>query len=191
MSRNYSVKRPLKIVALLLFTWFSIHQVVIISDGLVDEAQKTEVAVIFGNTVNVDGSLSPRLKKRLNKGIELFNSQKVSKLFVSGGLGKEGHYEGTKMSEYLISKKIPEHVIFVDNRGSNTRSTALNFKQLFTQTKSVTLVSQYHHVSRAKLAFRQVGVESVLGVHCDYFELRDFYSCFREFFAYYIYLIRY
>ncbi|PHR32161.1 MAG: hypothetical protein COA38_06715 [Fluviicola sp.] len=191
MSRNYSVKRPLKIVALLLFTWFSIHQVVIISDGLVDEAQKTEVAVIFGNTVNVDGSLSPRLKKRLNKGIELFNSQKVSKLFVSGGLGKEGHYEGTKMSEYLISKKIPEDVIFVDNRGSNTRSTALNFKQLFTQTKSVTLVSQYHHVSRAKLAFRQVGVENVLGVHCDYFELRDFYSCFREFFAYYIYLIRY
>ncbi|MCJ8291388.1 MAG: YdcF family protein [Crocinitomicaceae bacterium] len=191
MSRNYSVKRRLKLVALLLFTWFSIHQVVIISDGLVDETQKTEVAVIFGNTVNVDGSLSPRLKKRLDKGIELYNSQKVSKLFVSGGLGKEGHYEGTKMSEYLISKKIPEDVIFVDNLGSNTRSTALNFKQLFTQTKSVTLVSQYHHVSRAKLAFRQVGVENVLGVHCDYFELRDFYSCFREFFAYYIYLIRY
>ena len=175
----------------LLFTWFLVHQIVIISDGLLDETQKTKVAVIFGNTVNEDGSLSPRLKARLDKGIELYTSKKVSKLFVSGGLGKEGHYEGTKMAEYLISKKIPKRKIIVDDLGNSTRITALNFKKRFPKSKSVTLVTQFHHITRAKLAFRQVGVKKVQGAHCDYFEGRDFYSCFREFFGYYSYLIRY
>lgn len=191
MSWNSSVKHRLKIITFFLVTWFTIHELVIIIDGLVDEIQTTEVAVIFGNTVNVDGSLSPRLKARLDKGIELYYSKKVSKLFVSGGLGKEGHFEGTKMSEYLRSKNIPKCLIFVDNHGNNTRMTALNFKKRFSKSESVTLVSQYHHITRAKLAFRQVGVTNVQGTHCEYFEFRDFYSCFREFFGYYSYIIRY
>jgi vancomycin permeability regulator SanA len=191
MRRNHSIKRRIKQLALLLFLWFSIHQVVIISDGLIDETQKTKIAVIFGNKVNQDGSLSPRLKTRLDKGIQLYKSKKISKLFVSGGLGKEGHLEGTKMAEYLISKNIHKRAISIDDHGNNTRMTALNFKKRFPKTKSVTLVSQFHHITRAKLAFRQVGVKNVNGVHCDYFEGRDFYSCFREFFGYYSYLIRY
>jgi vancomycin permeability regulator SanA len=149
------------------------------------------MAIIFGNTVNKDGSLSPRLKARLDKGISLYNSEKVSRLFVSGGLGKEGHLEGTKMAEYLISKKIPESQITIDNKGNNTRATAINFKQSFPNVKSVNAVTQYHHISRAKLAFRQAGIETVNGAHAEFWELRDVYSCFREFFAYYGYLVCY
>lgn len=176
---------------LLLTSWFIIHQTVIISDGLIDESQKTRIAVIFGNKVNEDGSLSPRLKARLDKGIELYRSKKVSKLFVSGGLGKEGFDEGTKMEEYLVTKKIPKRKIITDNNGNNTRMTALNYKKSFPTSTSVTLVTQFHHITRAKLAFRQVGVKNVQGAHCDYFEGRDFHACFREFFGYYSYLIRY
>ena len=191
MMWKNSIKRRLKFLVILLFSWFAIHQTIIISDGLVDETQKTEIAVVFGNKVNEDGSLSLRLKARLDKGIELYNSKKITRLFVTGGLGKEGHFEGTKMSEYLISKDIPENVIIVDNKGVNTRRSALNFRKAYPKCKSVTLVSQYHHITRAKLAFRQVGIDKVNGVHCDYFGFRDFYSCFREFFGYYDYLIRY
>lgn len=191
MSRKSSLKRGLKFSVLFLFVWFSIHQIAIISDGLIDETYPTEVAVIFGNKVNPDGSLSPRLKARLDKGIALYFSKQVAKLFVSGGFGKEGHPEGSKMAEYLRSKKIPKRVIVVDDFGNNTRMTALNFKHHFPKATSVTLVSQFHHLSRAKLAFRQVGVNNVYGAHCDYFEGRDFYACFREFFGFYSYLIRY
>lgn len=191
MSWTSTLKRKLKVPLILFFSWFTIHQIIIISDGLVDEKQTSDVVVIFGNTVNKDGSLSPRLKARLDKGIQLFHNKKVSTLFVSGGLGKEGHLEGTKMAEYLTSENIPENAIVIDNEGNNTRLTAVNFKHYFPNVKSVSLVTQYHHVSRAKLAFRQVGIENVHGSHAEYWEIRDVYSCFREFFAFYSYLLRY
>lgn len=162
-----------------------------ISDGLTDEDSKAEVAVIFGNTVNADGSLSPRLKARLDAGIELYQRNATSTFFVSGGLGKEGHYEGTKMAEYLALRGIPDSMIIVDNNGNNTRATALNLKQAFPQVSSVVVVTQYHHILRAKLAFRQVGIQRVSGVHAEFWEMRDFYSCFREFFGYYGYLLYY
>ena len=182
------IKKRLKILILLFVTWFVIHQASIIIDGLNDELVHAEVAVVFGNTVNEDGSLSERLKARLDKGIELYRDSLVDRLFVSGGLGKEGFYEGNKMAEYLIANQIPTSVIIVDNEGNNTEKTAINFRSTYPIGTSVIVVTQYYHISRAKLALRKKGVDQIYGVHCNYFEIRDFYSCFREFFGYYKYL---
>lgn len=181
--------RILKRLIYLLLLWFGIHQVVIITDGLTDENTKANVAVIYGNTIHEDGTLSKRLKARLDRGIQLYHNSLTDVLFVSGGLGKEGFYEGTKMQEYLVEKGIPAEKIVVDNHGNNTKLTTLNFIKKFGNEKSVVVVSQYHHISRAKLAFRNNGVKNVTGAHCDYFEIRDIYACFREFFGYYSYLL--
>lgn len=172
-----------------VFFWFAIHTVFIIVDGLWDERSKSDVAIIFGNTVNPDGSLSERLKKRLDKGVELFRDSTVEIIMVSGGLGKEGFYEGTKMYEYLVKAGIPKEKIIVDNAGNTTKATADNFEKLDLNDKSVTVVTQYFHISRAKLALRKAGYEKVSGVHADYFEIRDLYSMIREFPAYYKYLL--
>ena len=181
-------KRRAKIAILFLFSWFVVHEATIIIDGLNDESADANIAVVFGSTVNTDGTLSERLKARLDKGVDLYKDAIVSELFVSGGLGKEGFYEGDKMAEYLVSQDVPEQAITIDNDGNTTRLTAENFVQHFPAAKSAILVSQYHHISRAKLAFRQTGIKNAQGVHCHYFEIRDVYSCFREFFAYYKYL---
>lgn len=169
--------------------WFLIHQLFIISDGLNDEESKVDVAVIFGNTVNEDGSLSGRLKARLDRGLQLYEDSLANLLCVSGGLGKEGHLEGSKMQEYLIEQGIPKENVIVDNLGNNTNLTAQNFKHQFDSSTTVMIVTQFYHVSRAKLAFRKHGFENVRGVHCDYFERRDLYACMREFFAFYKYLL--
>ncbi len=182
-------RRIIKRLIYLFLLWFGIHQIVVITDGLTDENSKADIAVIYGNTVNVDGTLSERLKARLDRGIQLYNDSLADVLFVSGGLGKEGFYEGDKMQEYLIQQGIPAEKIVVDNNGSNTKQTTINFIKKFGKEKNVVVVSQYHHISRAKLAFRKAGVKNVTGAHCDYFELRDFYACIREFFGYYSYLL--
>lgn len=168
-----------------------IHEVIIISDGLVDDIPHAQVAVILGAQVNKDGQVSKRLKARLDRGIKLYNDNIVDQIYVSGGLGKEGYYEGTEMANYLIAKGVPRIRIKIDNEGINTRSTALNFVKDFPNQSSVILVSQYFHITRCKLAFRQMGIKNVQGIHCDYFELRDPYSAFREFFGYYKYLLFY
>jgi vancomycin permeability regulator SanA len=104
------MKASVKLIAGILFGWFSIHTTIIVIDGLTDDNVGSEVGVIFGNKVNPDGSLSERLKARLDKGIEMYRDSLVRILFVSGGLGKEGHYEGTKMHEYLIENGIPKEM---------------------------------------------------------------------------------
>ncbi len=188
-TKHQMSRKKIKVIIYAFLLWFVIHQLVIITDGLNDENTKTDIAVIYGNTVHENGTISERLKARLDRGIELYQDSSVKTLFVSGGLGKEGFYEGDKMQEYLIQKGIPAEKIVVDNNGINTKQTTLNFIKQFGKDKSITIVSQYYHISRAKLAFRKNGIKNVSGAHCNYFEIRDFYSCIREFFGYYSYLL--
>lgn len=186
---NWKFKRLNLRVILVLVSWFVIHTIIIVWDGLHDEKTPCEFGIIFGNTVNTDGTLSGRLKSRLDKGIELYRDSVIRKVFVSGGPGKEGFYEGSKMREYLLLKGIPDSVIIVDNAGNTTRATVKNFKRLYPRLTSVAVISQYHHISRIKLAFRKEGFTDVKGVHAESFELRDLYALFREFVAYYRYLL--
>ena len=169
--------------------WFLAHTSIIVIDGLTDENIKTEVGVILGNKVNADGSLSNRLKSRMDRGIELYKDSLIALVFVSGGRGVEGYDEGTKMAEYLIENGIPIKDIVIDNKGITTEVTAKNLKAFNTNYKSVTVISQYFHISRTKLAMRKQGFKIVYGAHPDYFEVLDIYSLVREFFAYYKYLL--
>jgi vancomycin permeability regulator SanA len=183
------MKKYIKIVFGTLLVWFLAHTTLIVIDGLSDENIKSDIGVVFGNKVNPDGSLSKRLERRLDKGFELFRDSTIKLLIVSGGLGKEGHYEGTKMYEYLIAKGIPKDRIIVDNSGTTTEATADNVSKMNVNTKSITVISQYYHISRAKLACRNKGFDKVYGGHANYFEWRDLYSIVREFFGYYKYLL--
>ncbi len=178
-------------VFLLPILWFVVHECLIVVDGLNDEKPEGTIAVVFGNKVNEDGTLSPRLKARLNKALEIYNDSLVQLLFVSGGLGKEGFYEGNKMREYLISKGVNSEAIRVDNKGNTTMLTAENFFEIYPEVESVTLVTQFYHISRAKLAYRKIGIKNIAGVSADYFEWRDSYSLLREFFGYYKYCLLY
>lgn len=171
----------------LFIIWFFLHNLAIVVDGLWDEKASCDIAVILGNTVQKDGRLSPRLKSRVDKGLEMYQQGWCKQLVVSGGFGKEGHWEGSAMAAYLQQKGVPASAIVIDNQGHNTQATAQNTLQYFPTSTSVMVISQYYHISRTKLAFQQAGFSKVNGVHADYFELRDFYSIFREFFGYYKY----
>ncbi len=177
-----------KITVTILFAWFLIHTAYIISDGLSDEGSKADIAVILGSKVNQDGTLSKRLEKRLETGIELYNNHRVKKILVSGGLGKEGFYEGSEMKKFLITKGIPDSLILLDNEGNNTRLTVKNTLKLQKKNRfvSIMIVSQYFHVTRTKKLFKENGMANISSISPKYFEWRDVYSLVREFPAYYL-----
>ncbi|BDD12974.1 hypothetical protein FUAX_54060 (plasmid) [Fulvitalea axinellae] len=181
--------KTLKYIHLILFVWILAHLTYTAVDGLTGTPPPSDFAVVFGNTVNPDGSLSPRLKARVDKSLELYEKRLVKKIFVSGGIGKEGHPEGTRMAEYLRKKGIPPQDILTDDKGNNTRLTAQNFVETQGKKSSVIVVSQYYHLTRAKLAFAQEGLTKVSSVSADYHEKRDAVSLLREFLAYYKYLL--
>jgi vancomycin permeability regulator SanA len=183
--------KKIKIFYFLLLSflaWFFIHVIYISIDGINDENKTADLAVILGTTVHVDGTLSKRLEERLSCGIQLYENQRIKKILVSGGLGKEGFYEGTEMKKFLVQKGIPEEHIFVDNHGNNTRLSVQNTMKLCEKEdfKSIIVVSQFFHLSRAKKLFKRAGFDNVSSVSPSYFEFRDCYSLFREFFAYYL-----
>ena len=177
-----------RIILSIFILWFLIHEIVITVDGLAATPKKSEFAVILGNKVNSDGTLSNRLKARVLKGADLYNNTLVEKIVVSGGLGSEGFYEAEKMAETLIKNGVSKEDIIIDNYGNNSWLTAKNFKKLEPNSKSIIIVTQFYHITRCKLAFKKLGIKNVSAVAPNYFELRDFYSLFREFFGYYKYL---
>ena len=170
-----------------LIAWLLAHTLFITCDGLRSGQQRADIAVILGNKVNEDGTLSERLTQRLACGLALYRSGRVRRLLVSGGLGKEGFWEGNKMREYLRAQGVPDSVIIVDNQGNDTQQTVRNTLRLRPRLRfrSVLVVSQFYHISRTKMLFRRAGFAAVSGASPWYFEWRDAYSLLREFPAYY------
>jgi vancomycin permeability regulator SanA len=164
----------------------------IIWDGLTDELGVADVAVVFGNRVEPDGTPSIRLQARLDRAITLYRDGWCRTILVSGGLGKEGHNEAVVMQSYLRDHGIPEQHIFVDRQGTNTYNTARHTAQLLQEHgfQSVIVVTQYFHISRARLALVRFGVSPVYTARAHIIHWRDGYSIVREVVAWYYYALR-
>ena len=171
--------------------WFIAQTSFICLDGIYSKAQKSEYGIVFGNKVNPNGQLSDRLKARVDEAYRLYKDSTIQKIVVSGGFGKEGHWEGQKMAHYLVSKGVPKNKIYIDDYGDNSWLTATNFTKKFPNNSSLVVISQYHHLTRCKLAFRKNGFTKVTASSPAYYEFSDLFSIFREFFAFYKYLIVY
>jgi vancomycin permeability regulator SanA len=172
-----------------LILWFAIHITITVIDGLNDELEYVDAAVVLGNKVEENGEPSKRLKSRLDKAVELHEKKYFEYIIVSGGLGKEGFDEAIIMKKYLMNRGINEENIIVDSKGNNTMMTAKNSKEIMSKKgfDSVMVITQFYHITRSKLAFKRVGFKKVYSSHANFFELRDIYSLIREFFGYYKY----
>ena len=176
-----------KAFVIILLLWFCVHLSFTIIDGTTNTKKNADLAVVLGNKVNEDGTLSERLIKRLECGLALYKNGRVKMLFVSGGHGEEGFNEGDKMRDFLIEKGIPAASIITDNDGDNTLKTAQNTAKLKSNyhIESIIVVSQYYHITRAKMLFKKNGFKKVFSASPKYFEWRDIYSVIREFVAFY------
>jgi vancomycin permeability regulator SanA len=170
----------------LLALWFTLHTAYTIHDGITDKGKTADIALILGNKVHEDGTLSRGLANRMQCGLELYKAGRFKKIIVSGGKGKEGHFEGDKMREFLLQNGVPDSIIIVDNEGFNTRASVKNTLLLREKLhfESVLVVSQYFHLTRSKMLFRKSDLQ-ISSASPRFFEIRDVYSLIREFAAFY------
>jgi vancomycin permeability regulator SanA len=175
-----------------IVVWFVSHTIVSTYIGMRDLVEPSDIIVVFGNTVLPSGEPSPRLKSRLDKGIELFKTYKGPYILVSGGFGKEGFDEASVMAKYMQDQGVPEDRILVDHQGINTQATVDRTVQIMREKDlhSIVAVSQYHHLPRAILTFKKAGVTAIYHAHADITEYRDVYALVRECIAFYTYLLK-
>ncbi len=174
--------RPLKWLAALLGGGFLFAAAVIASYGMSDHVVRADVVVVPGNTVYSDGTLSDRLKGRLDVAVNIYRAGNCHAVFVSGAVGSEGVDESSAMRGYLIQRGVPAHQIIQDAHGFNTEATARNAAAAMQQRgfRTALAVSQYFHVPRLRVLLQRQGVEVIGTAHANYFEVRDVYSLARE-----------
>jgi vancomycin permeability regulator SanA len=183
-----------KKIMLFFGCWFLLHTAFIMIDGFTDYHGKADVAIVLGNRVYADGSLSSWLKGRVDKALQLYRQKRVKKIFVSGGISSkmDGFFpEGTAMRNYLVQAGVPEDDIIVDNKGNDTYATAKNFIAWSKgkQYNSAIIVSQFFHITRSKYTLKKLGFMRVVGIASASYSWRDVPGTVREWPAFYKYLL--
>jgi vancomycin permeability regulator SanA len=173
------------------FIFFCIHTLVIVIDGLIDRTPVNDVALVPGCPVNADGTPSPWLKTRLDRAADLYQKKLVKQVIVSSGITQKGLREADYMKQYLTGKGIPADSIIADNNGYNTYMTARNYDSIrkVHGFKTVTLVTQFYHITRNKMSLLKFGIKTNGSAHGKDFFGKDAFGVFREFFAFYKYLL--
>lgn len=182
--------KKITIVAGCCFAIFILAAVWLSVTGLKEHIFAADAAVVLGNEVFADGTCSPRLKARLDAAVRLFERGVCRVIIVSGGVGESGYAEAYAMRDYLVAQGVSHNVIVVDCEGVNTRATA-RFTACYLaehyQEGSAIVVTQFYHVPRCVMAFREEGIKHVGKTHSTRYRAEDVLALLREIPAYVAY----
>jgi uncharacterized SAM-binding protein YcdF (DUF218 family) len=155
---------------------------------------KADVAIVLGNAVRDDWSLSPVLQGRVDEALDLYRKGQVKKIFVSGGIGLENKIpEGEAMKAYLVKKGVNSEDVIIDNDGINTYYTAIDFITLNKQEKyhSAVVVSSFYHILRSKYILKKLGYKNVYSASSSTILWNDWVGLPRDCIAFYKYWLVY
>ena len=84
------------------------------------------VAVILGNRLNDDGSISETMEKRLELALSIENTLRPDKFILSGGLANvaAGMTEAVAMQEWLVKQGIGAEKLVLEDKSLSTKQNA-------------------------------------------------------------------
>jgi len=135
------------------------------SIGDIDKLEKADCVLVPGAMVYDGERLSFILQDRVDYAIEIYKAGKADKLLFSGDHGQTDYDEVNAMMDYAISKGVSKEDIFLDHAGFSTYESMYRARDVFC-VKSVIIVTQKFHVSRAVYIARALGLDAV-GVNSD------------------------
>ncbi|HVV15051.1 MAG TPA: ElyC/SanA/YdcF family protein [Candidatus Paceibacterota bacterium] len=126
----------------------------------VSSAPQTQAALVLGASVMRDGTLSPVLRERVDKAVELYQAGKIAKILMTGDNSTLSHNEVEPVRRYLLAAGVPGEDIFLDHAGFDTYSSMYRARDVFGIT-SVTVVTQAFHLPRAVYIARRLGLQAI------------------------------
>ncbi len=122
-------------------------------------------AIIFGNEFSEQGDITPDLRLRLDKAIELYKEDKATLFILSGGNPNVSlaEHEVEAMKTYLVEKGLPSHHIVLQAKAGNTIDN-IQFAKLLLDSlecEMVFVITSKPQLCRALLITEQSGIPSV------------------------------
>ena len=114
----------------------------------VNEIPYRKVGLVLGTVPIVDDHENLYYKYRMDAAAQLYFSQKVSYLLLSGDNHVSHYNEPESMRQSLMERGVPDSVIYLDCAGFRTFDSMVRAKKVFA-LDSVTVVSQQWHNERA------------------------------------------
>lgn len=117
--------------------------------------EEADSLIVFGCHLRV------LLEERIKRTIELYNTKKITKILVTGGVGVKGDFnEAEFMKEQLLVANIKEDVILVENKSTTTSenikySLDLLKEYNLLENKKIILVSSQAHLRRIGMELKQ------------------------------------
>lgn len=129
-----------------------------------------------------NGSPNDFFFNRIDATVELYNSNKIKFIIISGDNSKKDYNEPLDMKNELVKRGIPEDKIFLDYAGFRTLDSVIRAKEIFGQNSFI-IISQKFHNERAVYLARRNGIDAY-GYNAKEVEAyKGFKTKIREYFA--------
>lgn len=127
-----------------------------------DDVPARYAALVLGAKVYKNGNVSPVLQDRLDAGAELWLSDAVQKLLLSGDHRTIRNDEPNAMKRYVTGKYpgISASDIFLDHAGFDTYDSVYRARSVF-QADALIIVTQNFHAYRAVYLARALNIDAV------------------------------
>jgi len=125
----------------------------------IEDIPRTKVAIILGAKVYNSGKMSDMLKDRVDTAIELYNSEKIERILVSGDHGRDNYDEVNTIKDYLLEAEIPSEDIFLDHAGFDTYDSMYRAKEIF-QVFHAIVVTQEFHLARSVYIGQNLNIQT-------------------------------
>jgi SanA protein len=126
----------------------------------------TEYALVLGAGLEKDGQPSDILMDRILAAAQLYQSQKVEYLVMSGA-ARHGKDETQAMAAAALVHGIPQNAILLDGQGFSTFESCLNVLRAYSP-KNLVVVTQLFHLPRSIILPRLLGIETFGYTACNF-----------------------
>lgn len=164
-------KQVLKVVLYLILLAVIFYLGVVVYEVIMEKkannvaysADDYDSIVILGAQVKPDGEPSVQLQWRLDAGYEAWQKKQVPVVVCGAKGGNEPATEASVMKDYLMTKGVPEAMVFMDDASFNTNQNLLNASVILKQQgiDRCLIVTSDYHVARAMALAADMGIQAV------------------------------
>lgn len=149
----------------------------------ISDVPTMKTALLLGTSKTLEnGQPNAYFDNRIEATWQLYKSDKIQYIIVSGDNSRKDYNEPEDMQQALIRNGIPEDHIFMDFAGFRTLDSVVRAKEIFGQQKII-IISQKFHNERAVFLAQQNGIEAFGYNAADVNKYAGFKTNLREYFA--------